>query len=389
MDLSMHLTPSALQVIRDQPALPSPNGTIPDFNNPPNNNNLAIAVIAPFIIAGASEFAVMARESGLFINQWNLRVKDLEVFLYSYVLVTNLYCVALMLIKVAILLEWTYLFVPRSTRNAFFWICYGMIGAICGLYFSTIITINYTCTPRERIWRRYLPGTCIDIKAFNLSITVIHLVFDLLLLLLPHRTIWKLSLSAKQKIGISTVFSVGIMTCVCAAGRVVSAINMRYSLDLTYDYSRYLVWGLAEATTAALIFCVPAIPIAFRYPIFVPRFGMLLRSKMGPLFRNDLSKNNGQRLSGSLPTHQGTSSEETPSSDKHSEADIMRLEPVKTRNVGFKNRPRDDFVHYGGGILRTTEIDITTTENLDIVMSDSRQPSPHYPHHPWLDSESD
>ncbi|KAI1412103.1 hypothetical protein F5Y13DRAFT_190784 [Hypoxylon sp. FL1857] len=422
MDSSVPLSPSLLQLIRNQPALPSPNGTTPNFNDPPNNNALAIAVIAvcialttifflirgytrivyvkqfrledyiglaafPFIIAGASEFAAMARDSGLFINQWNLRVKDLEGFLYSYVLITNFYCVALMLTKVAILLEWTYLFVPRSARNTFFWICYGMIGAVCGLYFATIITINYTCTPRERIWRRYLPGTCIDINAFNLSITVIHLVFDLLLLFLPHRTIWRLSLTAKQKIGISTVFSVGIMTCVCAAGRVVSAVNMRYSLDLTYDYSRYLVWGLAEATTAAFIFCVPAIPIAFRYPILVPRFGELLRLKMGSLFSPNLSPTCSQRFSRSKPACRGTPAGQCPWIGEHSHADLMELEPARTRNTRLECITQDiSSMRYGGGILRTTEIDITTTENLDIVMNDNHQLETHYP---WLDCESD
>lgn len=77
------------------------------------------------------------------------------------------------------------------------------------LYIATILVTTFACTPRERIWRRYLPGTCINIDAFNLFITAFHLAFDLLMLLLPQSAIWKLSLTTRQKIGVSVVFSVG------------------------------------------------------------------------------------------------------------------------------------------------------------------------------------
>ncbi|KAI0835900.1 hypothetical protein F5Y06DRAFT_274708 [Hypoxylon sp. FL0890] len=421
MSSSASLDPAVLQAIRNQPALASPNGTIPNFNDPPNNNKLGIAVITvciilttlfflircytrvfyvkksrledyvgfvafSFFIVGTSELATMTRGIGLFVNQWNIRVEDLEGFLYSYVLVTTLYCVALMLVKVAILLEWTYIFTARSTRNTFFWICYGMIGANCCLYITTIITTNYACTPRERIWRRYIPGSCVDIYALNLSITSIHLIFDLLMLLLPHRIIWTLSLSARQKVGISTVFSVGIMTCACAAGRVASAVNMRYSTDLTYDYSGYLLWGLAETTTAALIFNVPALPIAFRYPMLVPRLGMLLRSKMGALFPQELSSSRGKHQSRPQQPRQGVPPNESPWMDENSEVNLTELDPVRTRSSETKIQHQGGSIHYDGGILKTTEIDIITTENPDTATNDAQRRGPH---HPWLDCESD
>lgn len=124
---------------------------------------------------------------------------------------TIFYCVAFMFIKAAILIEWVHLFVPRKTRNALWYICYSMILVNTCLYVATIITINYSCIPRERIWRRYVPGSCINIEVFNLFITSFHLVFDVIMLLLPHPIIWKLSLSVQHKIGVSVVFSVGVV----------------------------------------------------------------------------------------------------------------------------------------------------------------------------------
>lgn len=132
--------------------------------------------------------------------------------LQDYVVVSILWCFAFVFVKVAIIMEWTHIFIPlHSTRNLFFWVCYILLSANVCLYMATVITINLSCTPRERIWRRWIPGTCINIDAFNLSITASHLVFDIILSLLPHRVIWKLSMSPRQKIGVSIVFSVGVL----------------------------------------------------------------------------------------------------------------------------------------------------------------------------------
>ncbi|KAI0886604.1 uncharacterized protein GGS22DRAFT_199003 [Annulohypoxylon maeteangense] len=322
--------------------------------------------------------------SGLFVKQWNVREGDFETFIYSYVVIIIEYCVALALFKVAIILEWVYLFIPRATRNTFYWICCGMIGANCSLYLATILCTDYACTPREKIWRRYLPGTCIDVNMFNVIITSIHLVFDIAMLLVPHRIIWKLSLSAKQRVGVSAVFSVGIMTCMCAAGRVASAVHT--TTNLTYDFSTHLIWGTAECSTAGLIFCVPALPIAFRDPFQFPSIGIRLREKLGFFFSQDSSADSSQRLSRPQPSQRGTHPDVTPWVDEDSVVNLTDLQPVRTRSSGGVNQlQEEEFASfYDGGILRTTEIAITTSENPGVAIT------PRHPGHthPWLDCES-
>ncbi|KAI1210086.1 uncharacterized protein F4807DRAFT_423773 [Annulohypoxylon truncatum] len=421
MASSASLNDTAIEAIRRGPALEPPPGTEPNFIDPPNNNKLAVAVISvcstlsilfylariytrifymkkarledyiglvalPFLVAGAAKFAAMTISSpGLFVRQWNMRVIDLEGFIYSYIVVTIQYCVTLALVKVAIILEWIHFFVPRATRNTFYWICYGMIVANCCLYLATVLCINYACTPREKIWRRYLPGTCINTVIFNVVITSIHLVFDILMLLVPHRIIWKLSLSSRQRIGISAIFSVGIMTCVCAAGRVASSVNMIYSTDLTYDYSGYLVWGLAECATAGLIFCVPAIPVLFRYRFQLPSIGLRFRDKMGTIFSQHPSTTSSQLPSRPKTNHRSAPPDVAPWIDVDSVANLTELEPVRTRSgEGNDQLQEEGFIsHSEGGILRTTEIAITTSENPDI-----KSPHRRGPHQPWLDCDS-
>ncbi|KAI1351015.1 hypothetical protein F5Y01DRAFT_325755 [Xylaria sp. FL0043] len=297
------LTPEEIEQIRNSPADTPPPNIVPNYDHPPNNNQLAIAVITigilvttisglirayaklfctrrPFFIAGTWSLTKVPENTGYFVHLWDLRVIKLEIFLFTYVLSTTLYCVALLLVKAAVLLEWSHIFVPRPNRNGLWWICYGMLIANTALYIGTIAAINSACSPQQKTWRPYLLGTCIEFDAFNLFITIFHLVFNLLMLLLPHTVIWRLSLTTRQKLGVSVIFSVGILACAWAAGRVVSAFNLSKSQDKTYAYSQYIMWGIAEVTTAELIFCAPAFPLAFRPPSPLHTLCNVLRSKI-------------------------------------------------------------------------------------------------------------
>lgn len=166
--------------------------------------------------------------AGLFVNLWNLRYGKYESFVYvsslnidhsetlltlgqAYAMNTILWCVSFLCFKAAIILEWTHIFIPRSSRNIFFWICYILLSANACLYVATVIAVNVVCTPRHKLWRQWIPGSCIDTYSVDLPINVLHLAFDLLLLLLPHGVIWKLSMSKRQKLGISVVFSVVLL----------------------------------------------------------------------------------------------------------------------------------------------------------------------------------
>ncbi|KAI0411402.1 hypothetical protein F5X98DRAFT_380770 [Xylaria grammica] len=394
------LSPDQIEKIRDGPAAAPPHGVAPNFDKPPNGNRLAVAVIGvslvittlavlirffskvfctkrvrledylglisfPFFIAGTWVLTTIPRGSGFFVSQWNLRVRDLEGFLYSYVLSTTLYCVTLLLAKAAILLEWTHLFVVRSNRNMVYWACYGIIAANTLLYLATIIVTTFACIPRERIWRRYIPGTCIDLNAFNIFIATFHLLSDIIMLLLPQTIIWKLKLATKQKIAVSAVFSAGALACLWAAARVVSAIHLTLSQDKTYEYSLYIVWGLAEVATAQVVFCIPAFPAIFRNARFVNFFKRLwskITMKSHPQ-RRQPDNTLLQIPLGADP--QAISNSKRTGSEEGVNAGITELQPTRVQSSYGFNQHRDSLDANTGRILITTEIDITTDMRSD------------------------
>ncbi|KAI1753640.1 hypothetical protein F4782DRAFT_529522 [Xylaria castorea] len=386
-DLSLDL----VDKIKNGPAAVAPPGITPNYTNPPNNNGLANGVIGasvvvvvlvsllrfyskvfcvrkvkledylglaslPFFFAATWALRKTPQESGFFIHQWNLQVKSLEWFLYYYVLSTTLNCVTLLLTKAAILLEFSHIFVAKPHRSIFYWVCYGMIIANTALYITTILVITFACNPRERLWQPYLPGSCIDLDAFNIFIATFHLVFDILMLLLPQTVIWKLALTKKQKFGLSVVFSVGALACIWASGRVASAVHLSKSRDASYAYSHYVMWGLAEVVTALLVFCAPAFPAVFRESSPPRRFSRFLQSKTTRYSLNSVSPN------GSLPKPPPTkvpralSGWRSTRSDNDSSVSLAKLAPVKIESG--RKFDEESLGPVPGGILISTEINI-------------------------------
>jgi hypothetical protein len=412
------LSPETLERLLNEPALPAPPGVEHNFVNPSNENTMGVALIATQIviatifglirayskifcvkrvrfedylavagygcyIGGTVMMTGIPRGIGFFVNQWNVHTRDMEGFIYSYAFSTVLFCAALLFWKTSILLEWTRFFVPTATRNSFFWICHVLIWANISLYIAIIITINFTCSPRERLWHRWIPGTCLNINAINLSATIFPVVFNSAILLLPHRVIWTLQLSKQQRIGVSIVFSMGILSCVCAAGRVAAAAQLISSGDTTYGYSRYLMWGFAETTTIALVFCVPAVPIAFR------RSGPMSRLKTF-IHANMRSIHPGRDTPHNIPsrTWPATSSIAAPAGTYHrmGEPPSMHMDDLSTKAIErqqAKARQLEHFLRNNGGILRVTEI-VTYEESS--TRHSAGQDAHHI--HPWVERDA-
>lgn len=122
-----------------------------------------------------------------------------------------------------------------------------------------------------------MEGHCINKRALDLSSAYFNLVADLFILLLPQRVIWTLQMSRQRKIGVSSIFSVGILyvslmsalpidffannlslrTCLCAVGRIILIHPLKYAGDgdTNNQISKAFLLSIAEATLVILIFC--------------------------------------------------------------------------------------------------------------------------------------
>ncbi|KAI0480928.1 hypothetical protein GGR56DRAFT_296886 [Xylariaceae sp. FL0804] len=206
---------------------------------------------------------------GFLVHQWDL---------FGYVLgdearlvfVLDLFYLAWVgVAKSAVLLEWARIFMPVHSRNALFWIDRALLWANAGFNLAIWISIFFSCRPFSKIIHPWVGGTCVRRLARDVVSASFNLVIDFLIFALPQGIIWNLKLTRERKIGISLVFSIGLLACACAAGRIQVMTHLTYpnNLNVTFDSSyglaKALLWVMAEETCVLLVFCAPAVPQAW------------------------------------------------------------------------------------------------------------------------------
>lgn len=126
-------------------------------------------------------------------------------------IITLAYFITMSTIKAAIVLEWIRIFVPRGTRNAFFWTCHALAWLNATACVIMLFVVAFACDPIERYWNPLVLGKCLDANATAFIAPIINLIFDIIALILPQKVIWGLHLSWRKKMGVSVLFALGIL----------------------------------------------------------------------------------------------------------------------------------------------------------------------------------
>ena len=118
-----------------------------------------------------------------------------------------------MCLKVTILCDWLRLFVANFQRNSIFWLTHAMIWLNVLFYTIGSLIEIFRCTPREKIWNPlFQGGKCpIDIHAANLPSGIVNLISDIIILALPQWVIWNLNMPRRKKMGLSLLFTIGLL----------------------------------------------------------------------------------------------------------------------------------------------------------------------------------
>ncbi|KAK6700744.1 hypothetical protein SNK04_010681 [Fusarium graminearum] len=185
----------------------------------------------------------MVDTPGYFVHQWNVRLKDVIPTNYWILIFGVCYSFVLPFLKIAILVEWCRLFVPKGTRtkSIFWWGCMviGFVQATSNT--AIVVALNMQCNPHEAIWDFRIPGAkCWDLHKLQV--------------------IWKLKMSWKKRMGVSVIFGLGLLACVSAAVRLAVTVKYGKAADALYALAPLVFWATAEMTCGFFIVCVPCIP---------------------------------------------------------------------------------------------------------------------------------
>ena len=81
---------------------------------------------------------------------------------------------------------------------------------VIAYWFSTIIRMFFLCRPLAYIWNKTIAnGSCVNLPAVYLSVSIINLLLDVMVIILPMPMLWKLQMPASKELVISGVFGIG------------------------------------------------------------------------------------------------------------------------------------------------------------------------------------
>ncbi|KAL8666783.1 MAG: hypothetical protein Q9168_007419 [Polycauliona sp. 1 TL-2023] len=115
----------------------------------------------------------------------------------------------------------------------------------------------WACSPREKIWNRTVPGTCLSVSGLFNASGLFNWITDILMLLIPVKALWKLQMTTRAKAGIAAVFTLGFCAPVFGIVGFVVRLKVSSSPDVTYYNTEISLWAAAEIAIGFVCVCVP------------------------------------------------------------------------------------------------------------------------------------
>ncbi|MCJ1409433.1 hypothetical protein MMC19_003514 [Ptychographa xylographoides] len=134
-------------------------------------------------------------------------------------------------------------------------------------FFSTL----FDCTPIN-LSLTLPPGSpgvyCIDQTANFWGLSISDVLVDFIILVIPFPFVWKLQMSTKHKLGVSSMFLLGALTIAASIARLICFINAGKLLaendpDFTYYVAPTAYWVLIECSLAITSACLPILRPVF------------------------------------------------------------------------------------------------------------------------------
>lgn len=143
----------------------------------------------------------------------------------------------------------------------------------------TVLIGFLICRPVQKNWDPTSPGVCGDRIAGYTAVSVVNVIVDILMLVLPLPMVFRLQVKQGYKVGLFSIFGIGIVTVVFSVVRLRSLKSIDFD-DFSWTVVPVMTWTTAE--NAVLIMVASS---ALLRPVFDKLFGRLLsltsKSRLG------------------------------------------------------------------------------------------------------------
>lgn len=225
---------------------------------------VVIAFISKFALASTALWATL-NGLGKHLNELNLDQLTIQVKL---LLVSEFtYLVSTACIKLSMLCLYHRIYTTPTFRR---W-CHVLIALNVGYIVSFIPLFLTNCIPLSQYWDPKPTGWCRDTLISDNATVAVNLVLDVLVLALPLPVLWRLQMSVRDKLTVTSMFSLGFATIALVLWRLSVTQRTRDSPDWTATLCEVGVIGVLEVHIGILAVCIPTLgPLFNGYvkPIF-------------------------------------------------------------------------------------------------------------------------
>ncbi|KAI2463957.1 hypothetical protein F4781DRAFT_95366 [Annulohypoxylon bovei var. microspora] len=214
----------------------------------------ALCLYIPFCVAlGICTNAGLGKHA-IFITDARL----LQIYFISSEVI---YSVVIVTIKWSILAFYQRIF-PQTW---FRWALLGVAVFMGAWMFTTVFAISFQCIPIEYNWDTTIKGGhCINIGQLALVTSILNVITDVAILVLPLPLVWKLNVSRQRRWGLVLLFGLGGGACVVGITRAGFIGNLNATVDPTWDNVPAAYLSAIEVLAGFLVACIPSYPVLFR-----------------------------------------------------------------------------------------------------------------------------
>ena len=113
--------------------------------------------------------------------------------------------------KYAVLRQIETMFYHHRREKAAFKVIWGLIWANVLIYTAITFVFAFACTPPRKLWKPEVEGRCIELPYPFIVTSVLNMVSDFTILVIPLVAVAKLQAPLKNKVIAYFIFSVGIL----------------------------------------------------------------------------------------------------------------------------------------------------------------------------------
>ncbi|KAL5380604.1 hypothetical protein DPSP01_007668 [Paraphaeosphaeria sporulosa] len=159
------------------------------------------------------------------------------------------YHTAVNLVRFSILFQYHRLFQHLPP----FRLCIYVIGvATLGAMAWGVFGVVFLCSPVRKYWHGGVPGKCMDAQDHFWSCSLMGIVLECILWVMPMPVLGRLRLQSRQKGGLLVPFGLGLFVCIVSVLRIVHVHGAAEKGNVSKSGSYAAIWSTAEINVAII-----------------------------------------------------------------------------------------------------------------------------------------